>query len=101
MLSRWVAGPCEGISNQLRSTGAALQQLLSLITGGLLTLSVAELSLGADEGHDTIRDSVLDCGANCTFIERFYLSFGQEWMRLVELRIHQALAADKAGVQTS
>ena len=32
MLSRWVAGPCEGISNQLRSAGAALQRLQSLLS---------------------------------------------------------------------
>lgn len=30
MLSRWVAKPCEGISNQLRSAGAALQRERSL-----------------------------------------------------------------------
>lgn len=32
-VGRWVAGPSEGISNQLRSAGAALQQLLPLAVG--------------------------------------------------------------------
>lgn len=49
MLSRWVAGPSEGISNQLRSAGAALQRLPT-IAKGVRTRPIGRI---ADVSKDT------------------------------------------------
>lgn len=55
MLSRWVARPCEGISNQLRSAGAALQRLLQIPSELLTDALGAQQPLGLHQPAGLLR----------------------------------------------